>query len=326
MASNFPPFAMFSLYFTILTLFLSRPVTAMPEDELESVLAVLRARGYNLFGNAVVTSDIYSDLLDGNSFTLFAPTDASLFSLDMTASAADYTASLRLHVVPSRLSASDLRRLPSGSLLPTLFPRHEIRFQRRPASDGISVDDVDVVVPGLFYGRDVAVHGLGGILYFTSQVDRDHRSSPPPPPTVPVGHRRSPHPPENQYGNHGEHRHHAHPPENISPNRMPAPPANFSDNVVSEPSNAEGTDDRKVVSPSPDPASFDRFPRADSLEKAYLVSSASRFSPESSTAPITEPEATSSSIGEGWNLMQPFPMSVGNEAAGGSVSVRSTIS
>ncbi|GFY90627.1 hypothetical protein Acr_07g0008240 [Actinidia rufa] len=81
----------------------------------------------------------------------------------------------------------------------------------------------------------------------------------------------------------------------------------FSDRGVSEPPNAEGTEDRTVVSPSSDPASFDPFSPAESPEKADLLSSASRLSLESSIALITEPEATSQSIGEGWNLMQPFP-------------------
>ncbi|GFY90630.1 hypothetical protein Acr_07g0008270 [Actinidia rufa] len=223
---------------------------------------------------------VCSDLLTGKSFTF-----ALCHRHDCCGSG------LHRRPQPSSRPPPTFRRLPLAR--PTLFPRHEIRFQTRSASEGFAVDDVDVVVPGLLYGRDVAVHGLGGILYFRSQVDLDHRLSPPPPLTVPVVIVVKP----SRISS----------PGNISLNHETPPPANFSDRGVSEPPNAEGTEDRTVVSPSSDPASFDPFSPAESPEKADLLSSASRLSLESSIALITEPEATSQSIGEGWNLMQPFP-------------------
>ncbi|CAL5358398.1 unnamed protein product [Camellia sinensis] len=168
-------------FFTILPIFfLLSTVIAVPDQELESMLAVLRTRGYNLFCNALTTSDLYFDLLAGTSFTVFVPTDSSLFALDMTSSASVYIIALRYHIVPLRLSLADLRNLTSGSILPTLLPIHDIQVQRRPESENFTANGVDVV-PGLFFGRNIAVHGLGGILSFRTQIGLGHGSSLPPP-------------------------------------------------------------------------------------------------------------------------------------------------
>ncbi|GMP48939.1 hypothetical protein CsSME_00016112 [Camellia sinensis var. sinensis] len=101
------------------------------------MLAVLRTRGYNLFCNKLTTSDLYFNLLAGTSFTVFVPTDSSLFALDMTSSASVYITALRYHIIPLRLSLADLQNLTSGSILPTLLPIHDIQVQRRPESESL---------------------------------------------------------------------------------------------------------------------------------------------------------------------------------------------
>ncbi|KAK3009495.1 hypothetical protein RJ639_013860 [Escallonia herrerae] len=135
------------------------------------MLAVLRARCYNLFANAITTSDLQYEILTGASYTFFAPTDSTLFASDMTATASDYVSGLRSHAVPRRLSLADLLGLP-----PTLMPNHAIRVERRP--DIITVDGVVIVVPGMFYGRNVAVHGQGGALT-TSREPPPHAQADP---------------------------------------------------------------------------------------------------------------------------------------------------
>lgn len=144
-------------------------VSAVQRGEMDSMLTALRSNGYSLFSNAIVTSDLSYELVDGgeSSFTFFAPTDSSLFALDMINTASDYTATLRCHVIPQRLSILGLRRLRAGSTLRTLAADHDLSVERRrsiASDDVITIDGVDVVVPGLFYGRNIAVHGLRGIL------------------------------------------------------------------------------------------------------------------------------------------------------------------
>ncbi|TKY71304.1 Fasciclin arabinogalactan protein 19 [Spatholobus suberectus] len=161
-------------------------VRCVPSRELDSMLDAVRARGYDLFCNAIVTSDLQIELLshqsDANhSFTFFAPTDASLFALDMTQTASSYTDTLRFHVVPRRLSLAQLRLLPDGHTLPTLLPQRRLQLTRRTPSAAVAVGGVDVAFPGLFYGRNVAVHGLAGILSLRS----NNSPSPSPAPVVP---------------------------------------------------------------------------------------------------------------------------------------------
>jgi len=163
-------------------------VSCVTKREFDSMLSTVRARGYDLFCNAIVTSDLQIDILSlqndnattSRAFTLFAPTDASLFALDMTQTASTYTDTLRFHVVPRRLSLALLRLLPDGYTLPTLLPQRLLQLTR-PNPSAIAVGGVEVAFPGLFYGRYVAVHGLAGILRLRS----DDYPSPSPAPVVP---------------------------------------------------------------------------------------------------------------------------------------------
>ncbi|KAI8571858.1 hypothetical protein RHMOL_Rhmol01G0152200 [Rhododendron molle] len=80
--------------FAILILSLSSSAAAVLEQELESMLTTLRTRGYTLFANAIFATNLFPDVLAGTSFSFFDPTDSSLHSLDMAATAADYVATL----------------------------------------------------------------------------------------------------------------------------------------------------------------------------------------------------------------------------------------
>lgn len=165
-------------FLLLLLISVANTVKAVPAQELEWMLVAMRARGYNLFANAIATSDIHYEVVSGSAFTFFAPINSSLFALDMTTTATDYVTALRCHVVRGRLSMSQLRRLPSGYSVTTLLPGRDVVIDRFPANHAITVDGVRIVVPGLFYGQFIAVHGLGGILSLRSPVESRHRSSP----------------------------------------------------------------------------------------------------------------------------------------------------
>lgn len=166
MASSGRSVSVFLTLFPIAFLSLSPATKGVSEIEFESMLSVLRIRGYGLFANAITTSDLRYDILSGDSFTFFAPTDAALFALDMTATAFDYIKTLRYHVVTQRYSLSDLRWIRSGASLRTLVPHLSVTISRRisPEWNVIFVDGIGIAFPGLYYGLDVAVHGLAGIL------------------------------------------------------------------------------------------------------------------------------------------------------------------
>ncbi|XP_010459037.1 PREDICTED: fasciclin-like arabinogalactan protein 19 [Camelina sativa] len=152
----------------ILLLCLPHPSAGVPLEELERAIAVLRVRGRALFANAIITSDLLFDLLSDESLTLFAPTDSMLFALDMTHSLPFYVSTLRLHSVPLRLPLSELRSLPNASSLPTLLPSHRLLLTKPSSSnDSIFLDGVQLLLPGLFVGQHIAVHGLATLLPLT---------------------------------------------------------------------------------------------------------------------------------------------------------------
>lgn len=157
--------------FTFL-LFSTTTVTSISTSDLDALLTLLRANGHSLFANAISTSDLLFDLLSLPSLTLLAPTDPSLFALDMAQTPSFYLSTLRLHALPRRVSWSSFLHLPNGSSLPTLLPSRQLRLTRRDGANVVLVVSsgggaaVQVVMPGLFYGNHVAVHGLAGILTF----------------------------------------------------------------------------------------------------------------------------------------------------------------
>ncbi|KAE8691225.1 putative Citrate-binding protein precursor [Hibiscus syriacus] len=141
--------------------------------ELDAALLALQSRGYTLFPNAITTSDLQARLLSSQNssiFTLFAPPDSLLFSLDLLSSARLYTFSLFLHVAPHFLSSADLLVLPRPTFIDTLFPNrrlfveHTMSTRNGTALLTVTVDGVVVSVPDLFIGSNLAVHGLDGIL------------------------------------------------------------------------------------------------------------------------------------------------------------------
>ncbi|KAK2638698.1 hypothetical protein Ddye_026493 [Dipteronia dyeriana] len=180
---------------TLLTLLTSAAtVMAISTEDVDAVLLLLRAQGHALFANAISTSDLLFDILSLPSLTLLAPTDPTLFALDMTNTPPFYISTLRLHALPLRLSWSQLRLLSNGSSLPTLLYSRELLVLRRrqvntfvvhggSGGDVDGVSAVEVVMPGLYYSRDVAVHGLGGILTLRSKIDASANLSPPPVPS-----------------------------------------------------------------------------------------------------------------------------------------------
>ncbi|XP_057972639.1 fasciclin-like arabinogalactan protein 19 [Malania oleifera] len=144
--------------------------TTLTDQDLETAIQVLKIHKYNLFGNAIATSDLRYRLLSGDSFTLFAPPDSDLFSLDMSSVADDYVRTLRLHVLPRRLSLADLRRLSPGSRIESLLYRHHLTISNHRVSINgtiskyVAVDGVRISVPNLYLSLDIAIHGLDGIL------------------------------------------------------------------------------------------------------------------------------------------------------------------
>ncbi|GFQ02669.1 fasciclin-like arabinogalactan protein 19 [Phtheirospermum japonicum] len=164
------------------------------------MLQVLRNHGYTLFTNAIATSDVQYQLTNTTTsadadiptppFTLFAPVDELLFSLDMSADADVYVNTLRYHVIPNRRHTfADLRNL-SSPFLETLLPHYSVLIGKirdghvdlfDNATVGVMVDGVRLSDTDLFLGSRIAVHGIDGILLtglnMNHQFDRKENGS-----------------------------------------------------------------------------------------------------------------------------------------------------
>lgn len=158
-------------------------VNGIPEEELNMAITSLKANGYNLFGNAISTSDIRYQIIStfNNNITLFSPTDSDLYSLDLVSDSSDYVQKLRYHVSLNQFSFNNLSSFSfsnnlGGSLsnqvsfINTLIPHHCLTITKddnpnpNENSSFVSVDGVRIVVPDLYTGSRITVHGLGGIL------------------------------------------------------------------------------------------------------------------------------------------------------------------
>ncbi|KAK6922885.1 FAS1 domain [Dillenia turbinata] len=155
-------------FFILLILIFTVSVTGITDQELENAIAALRSQNYGLFGNAISTSDLRYELLDGNNFTLFSPINSAVFSLDMLSDASNYVQTLRYHIAPRHFTVSDLRNLSLYSYVESLVPNYSLLIQNRNIGVGstseIRVGGIMVSVPDLYLGSGIAVHGLDGIL------------------------------------------------------------------------------------------------------------------------------------------------------------------
>ncbi|XP_043715697.1 fasciclin-like arabinogalactan protein 19 [Telopea speciosissima] len=144
-----------SILFFVVLLVPVVTVARITEEELETAIDALRSKGYGLFGNAIVTSDLQYELLDhGDSFTFFAPTDSSLYYLDLASQASKYIQTF--HVSPHRLTISDLRIVATSQVpyLDSLISNHtlfiainhtaETSFSNPLRVDGVHISILDL--------------------------------------------------------------------------------------------------------------------------------------------------------------------------------------
>ncbi|RAL45851.1 hypothetical protein DM860_006005 [Cuscuta australis] len=107
----------------------------------------------------------YDDFSNGGRQIWDELATADKFELHFLAELCSLTSAIGSACGIRRLSVRGLNRLRPGSSLRTLAVDHDVRVESRrstPSGDVISVDGVDVVAPGLFYARNIAVHGLKG--------------------------------------------------------------------------------------------------------------------------------------------------------------------
>ncbi|KAF5475481.1 hypothetical protein F2P56_007285 [Juglans regia] len=85
------------------------------------------------------------------------------------------------HIVPQRLSFSDLQLLRTNTRLPTLLPHKSILITNSSASN-FTLDDSCITQPDVYSNNAVTVHGISAVLDYATYGDGLHKSSKPPAP------------------------------------------------------------------------------------------------------------------------------------------------
>ncbi|XP_010480777.1 PREDICTED: FAS1 domain-containing protein SELMODRAFT_448915-like [Camelina sativa] len=108
------------------------------------------------------------------SATFFIPSDFDSADVSSSSTGDNANNPLRLsvayHIVPQRLSFTDLRLLKPLSRLPTLLPGNSIVVTNNSAS-GYTLDGVLVSEPDLFISSSIALHGVASTLDFSRYGD-----------------------------------------------------------------------------------------------------------------------------------------------------------
>ncbi|EOA22715.1 hypothetical protein CARUB_v10003422mg [Capsella rubella] len=114
------------------------------------------------------------------SATIFIPSDFDSADVSSSSSSSASTGdnynprrlSVAYHIVPQRLSFTDLRILKPLSRLPTLLPGNSILVTNNSVS-GYTLDGVLVSEPDLFITSSIAIHGVASTLDFSRYGEGD---------------------------------------------------------------------------------------------------------------------------------------------------------
>ncbi|RVW16995.1 putative fasciclin-like arabinogalactan protein 20 [Vitis vinifera] len=98
---------------------------------------------------------------DGTKVTVLAPADEVM--MDRVGNFSNISSSIFLrHVLPCKVSWSDLVNFDDGSMLPTSLEGFTINIIR--SGDTLKLNEVSVAFPDMYYSDWLVVHGLGEVL------------------------------------------------------------------------------------------------------------------------------------------------------------------
>ncbi|GAU33355.1 hypothetical protein TSUD_166200 [Trifolium subterraneum] len=122
----------------------------LPEPKSEPLLRILRSNNCSL--TAAFLENLLPELTDGAKITVFAPPDEAVRNVE----------SLKKHVVLGLITWRDLIHYPDDARLKTLFYGFDIRVSVFPRLR--LLNGVNFIVPDMYRGEFVVVHGIGGLL------------------------------------------------------------------------------------------------------------------------------------------------------------------
>ncbi|KAI3944204.1 hypothetical protein MKW98_016434 [Papaver atlanticum] len=100
------------------------------------------------------------------SATYLIPIDnPSLLMINTNSTSSSSSFTLHYHIIPQKLTFSELKSLPIGSILPTLAPGKSIRVTNNSQSN-YSINNIIVSNPNMYMNEDIVIHGIKSSLDF----------------------------------------------------------------------------------------------------------------------------------------------------------------
>ncbi|KAE8675644.1 Splicing factor 3B subunit 5/RDS3 complex subunit 10 [Hibiscus syriacus] len=172
----------------------SVPPPPLHQHQVNNIIdALIGAGDFNNWANMLSASHLFMLPL---SATLFVPSDDSLFPFPFSASFPTSTAAavtsvdpliIPYHIVPQRLTFSQLALFKPFSRLPTLLPSKSILVTNTSPSN-FTVDASHISHPDLYLTSSIAVHGISSLFNYTvygGDAGLDYGITPPLPPAQP---------------------------------------------------------------------------------------------------------------------------------------------
>ncbi|XVE91053.1 hypothetical protein DITRI_Ditri20bG0125300 [Diplodiscus trichospermus] len=166
-----------------------RPLTTptpppLRQHQLNNIInALIGAGDFNNWANLLSASDLFMLPL---SATFFVPSDHSLFPLPVPTSSTTPGFDpfvVPYHIVPQRLTFSELTLFKPFSRLPTLLPSRSILITNTSLSN-FTLDASQVSHPDLYLTPAIAVHGVAALFNYTVYGGDNSIGLPAPPPPV----------------------------------------------------------------------------------------------------------------------------------------------
>jgi len=122
---------------------------------LRDAMLRLRNSGFSIIALAMKLKSV--ELMNLQNMTVFALDDVSIFS-----GSHSYVNNVRFHIIPNRLLAiSDLEKISSGTLLPTLEPGHSLMVTTASAGfTPMRINYVRIKVPDVMRNLKIVVHSI----------------------------------------------------------------------------------------------------------------------------------------------------------------------
>ncbi|XP_031483877.1 FAS1 domain-containing protein SELMODRAFT_448915-like [Nymphaea colorata] len=149
-----------------------------PPQRVDISVAITEMQEANYY-TFVTLIQMLQDSIPENA-TFLMPSDRILARVQVNENA--ISEFVRSHMIPSPLVYEQLKRFPSGSLIPTYYPSHMLRISTH--NRRILLNNVQIVRPNVCTaGSSIRCHGINGVLVHTSESDRP--ATPNPPSTAP---------------------------------------------------------------------------------------------------------------------------------------------